>query len=70
MKFVNGKSNRKCTRRDLWDGDICDYAAIWWVLGRSLRTAFVTRRLQYSHVKADIIFSSNSRYCLSLKTKF
>ena len=20
--------NRKCTRRDLWDGDICDYAAI------------------------------------------
>ena len=35
MKFVNGKTNRKCTRRDLWDGDICDYAAIWWVLGRS-----------------------------------
>ena len=28
--------NRKCTRRDLWDGDICDYAAISWVLGRSL----------------------------------
>ena len=22
------KSNRKCTRRNLWDGDICDYAAI------------------------------------------
>ena len=19
--------NRKCTRKDLWDGDICDYAA-------------------------------------------
>ena len=28
--------NRKCTRRGLWDGDICDYAAIWCVLGRSL----------------------------------
>ena len=25
------------TRRDLWDGDICDYAAIQWVLGRSLQ---------------------------------
>ena len=28
--------NRKCTRRGLWNGDICDYAAIWCVLGRSL----------------------------------
>ena len=24
--FIN--ANRKCTRKDLWDGDICDYAAI------------------------------------------
>ena len=24
------------TRKDLWAGDICDYAAILWVLGRSL----------------------------------
>ena len=24
------------TRKDLWDEDICDYAAIFWVLSRSL----------------------------------
>ena len=34
--FNNINVNRKCTRRGLWDRDICDYAAIWWVLGRSL----------------------------------
>ena len=34
--FENINVNRKCTRRGLWDGDICDYAAIWCVLGRSL----------------------------------
>ena len=29
QRFHNNiNANRKCIRKDLWDGDICDYAAI------------------------------------------